>query len=128
MVLEMNAPLAINDDVAQRQPAGTGVSNSRASAVLITTMLAAVTAAGAVLRFHILTAKSFWFDEGASVGIVRLDWYNFVRILWGGEANMTHYYLLPREWLHFASSEWFICTLYALLGLSIIPVFFVLAL
>ncbi len=126
MLVEMNAPLAINDEVAQRQRAGAGVSNSRASSVLIIALLAAITAAGAVLRFHILTAKSFWFDEGASVGIARLDWYNFVRILWRREANMTLYYLLLREWLHFGSSEWFIRSLSALLGLATIPAVYVL--
>jgi mannosyltransferase len=74
-----------------------------------------------VLRFHILTAKSFWFDEGASVGIARLDWYNFARILWRREANMALYYLLLRWWLHFGNSEWFIRSLSAFLGLATIP-------
>src|SRR5947208_17064543 len=101
MLVEMNAPLAINDEVAQRQRAGARVSNCRASSVLIIALLAAITAAGALLRVYILTAKSFWFDEGASVGIARLDWYNFVRILWRREANMALYYVLPRGWLHF---------------------------
>ncbi len=113
MLVEMNAPLAINDEVAQRKRAGIVASNSRSSALIIT-LLSAITAAGAVLRFHILTAKSFWFDEGASVGIARLDWYNFVRILWRREANMTLYYLVLRGWLHFGSSEWFIRSLSAL--------------
>src|SRR5437762_9547753 len=125
MVLQMNAPVAINDDVAQRKRAGIVASNSRSSALIIT-LLSAITAAGAVLRFHILTAKSFWFDEGASVGIARLDWYNFVRILWRREANMTLYYLVLRGWLHFGSGEWFIRALSALLGLATIPAVYLL--
>jgi mannosyltransferase len=125
MVLEMDAPLTTTE-VIQRQPAGTVVSNSRASSALIITLLAAITAEGAVLRFQLLTAKSFWFDEGASVGIARLDWYNFVRILWRREANMALYYLLLRGWLHFGSSEWFIRSLSALLGLATIPAVYVL--
>ena len=44
--------------------------------------LSALLIIGAVLRFLFLTRKSFWFDEGVSVQIARLDWYNFARILW----------------------------------------------
>jgi hypothetical protein len=66
---------------------------------------------GALLRFHALAAKTFWFDEGVSVGIAGLDWYNFVRILWRREANMSLYYLLLRPWLHFGNSESFVRSL-----------------
>ncbi|PYX95433.1 MAG: hypothetical protein DMG71_09320 [Acidobacteria bacterium] len=63
-------------------------------------LLGAVVTLAAVLRSLFLTRKSFWFDEGVSVQIARLDWYNHVRILWRREGNMSLYYLLLRGWLH----------------------------
>lgn len=89
-------------------------------------ILAAITVAAAVLRFHDLTAKSFWFDEGVSVGIARLDWYNFVRILWRREANMSLYYLLLRAWLHLSHSEAFVRSLSVLFGVAAIPALYLL--
>src|ERR1700758_1133272 len=84
-------------------------------------LLAGLTVAGAILRFLFLTRKSFWFDEGVSVQIARLDWYNFARILWRREANMSLYYLLLRGWLHLGHSEFFIRTLSVLPALAAIP-------
>ena len=125
----MNAPLttpAINPETVETRGVSPRTPNSTSSHLVIIGSLAAITAAGAALRFHILTAKSFWFDEGASVGIARLDWYNFVRILWRREANMALYYLLLRGWLHFGNSEWFVRSLSAFLGLATIPAVYVL--
>lgn len=65
----------------------------------------------AALSFHALVAKTFWFDEGMSVGIARLDCYNFLRILWRREGNMSLYYLALRLWLHFGSSPAFVRSL-----------------
>jgi mannosyltransferase len=93
--------------------------------LLIASVLGLITVAAAVLRFHLLTVKSFWFDEGASVGIARLDWYNFLRILWRREANMALYYVLLRSWLHLGSSEWFIRALSVLFALATIPAIYV---
>jgi mannosyltransferase len=67
--------------------------------------------AGVVLRFAHLTAKPYWFDECFSVEVSRLDWSNFLHVLWWREANMTLYYLLLRAWLHFGQSEFFIRSL-----------------
>jgi mannosyltransferase len=84
-------------------------------------ILAAITAGGALLRFHALAAKTFWFDEGVSVGIAGLDWRNFVRILWRREANMSLYYLLLRPWLHLGHSESFVRSLSVIFGVATIP-------
>ena len=80
------------------------------------------------LRFHALDRKSFWFDEGASVAIARLDWYNFVRLIWRREANMTLYYLLLRAWQHLGGSEWFIRSLSVIFSVAAIPTIYLLAL
>jgi mannosyltransferase len=87
-------------------------------------ILALIAAFAAFLRFHALAAKTFWFDEGVSVGIARLDWYNFGRILWRREANMSLYYLLLRYWLQLGQSEFFVRTLSVLLALATIPVIY----
>ena len=87
-------------------------------------LLAVITGVAAALRFHSLATKSFWFDEGVSVAIARLDWYNFARILWRREANMSLYYLLLHFWLHFGGSEFFVRTLSVLFAVAPIPVIY----
>ena len=67
-----------------------------------------------------------WFDEGVSVGIAGLDWYNFVRILWRREANMSLYYFSLRYWLHFGSSEFFVRSLSVLFAIASVPVTYLL--
>src|ERR1700733_3288624 len=89
-------------------------------------LLAVITGVAAALRFHSLATKSFWFDEGVSVAIARLDWYNFARILWRREANMSLYYLLFRGWLHFGRSEFFVRSLSVCFAVASIPVIYLL--
>jgi mannosyltransferase len=89
-------------------------------------VLVMITAFSAVLCFHSLAAKSFWFDEGVSVVIARLDWSNFLRILWRREANMSLYYLLLHFWLQLGSSEFFIRTLSVVFALATIPALYLL--
>jgi mannosyltransferase len=79
-----------------------------------------------LLRFHAIGQKNVWVDEGVSIALARLDWYNFLRILWRHEANMTLYYLFLRAWLLFGSSEAYIRTLSTLFGVATIPAVFVL--
>jgi mannosyltransferase len=113
----VNAPHAIPGNV--RQPPAKG---SAARAVPL--MLTLITLLAAGLRFHRLAARTFWFDEGVSVGIARLDWYNFGRILWRREANMSLYYLLLRGWLHFGRSEFLVRTLSVLLAVATVPLLY----
>jgi hypothetical protein len=89
-------------------------------------IVAALVAWGVWLRLHALSAKTFWFDEGVSVGIARLDWYNFLRILWRREGNMSLYYLLLRPWLHLGDSESFVRSLSVLFGVATIPMMYLL--
>src|SRR5580704_7434762 len=62
-------------------------------------LCAIITLAAAILRFHGIAAKSFWLDEGISVGIARLPWSQFWDVLRHREANMALYYLLLRFWM-----------------------------
>ena len=89
-------------------------------------MLALIAVVAAVLRFHSLAAKSFWFDEGVSVAIARLDWYNFARILWRREANMALYYFLLHYWMHFGGSEFFVRALSVLFAIASVPAIYLL--
>src|SRR6202790_1874946 len=59
-----------------------------------------ITLVAAILRFHAITAKSFWLDEGISVEIARLPWRQFFYVLRHREINMALYNVL----LHFCVS------------------------
>ena len=96
------------------------------SSSLELSLLALITGLAAVLRFHSLAAKSFWFDEGVSVAIARLDWYNFARILWRREANMSLYYFLLHGWLLFGGSEFFVRSLSVLFAVASVPAIYLL--
>jgi len=89
-------------------------------------LLASIISLAAWLRFHGLAHKSFWFDEGFSVGIARLDWSNFLHLLWVREVNMALYYVLLKLWLAFGMSEFYVRTLSVLFGLAAIPVIYAL--
>jgi len=99
-------------------------SPQAASSPLELGVLTVIAGVAAVLRFHSLAAKPFWFDEGVSVAIARLDWYNFARILWRREANMSLYYLLLHYWLHFGGSEFFVRSLSVLFAVASVPVIY----
>ncbi len=89
-------------------------------------VLALTILAAAWLRFHLLTAKSFWFDEGFSVGVARLGWADFLQLLWHREANMAVYYLLLRLWTKFGISEVFVRSLSVVFALATIPIIYML--
>ena len=84
-------------------------------------------ATGAALRLAALASKPFWFDECFSVEVARIDWRNFLHLLWWREANMTLYYLLLRVWLHFGKSEFFIRSLSVVFSVATIPAIYWLA-
>jgi mannosyltransferase len=112
---------AVNQDAgdspqnASAQPAWTLVS------AFTLTLLAA---GGTALRFLFLARKPFWFDEAFSVEVARLSWYDFIRLLWWREANMSLYYVLLRGWLHLGSSPFFIRSLSVLASLATLPAIF----
>jgi mannosyltransferase len=88
-------------------------------------------AASAAVRFLFLARKPFWFDECFSVEVARLDWRNFLHLLWWREANMSLYYLLLRIWLvfetHSGQSEFFIRGLSVLIAAATVPAIYWLA-
>jgi mannosyltransferase len=85
-----------------------------------------VVAAGVTARLVCLRCKPFWFDECFSVEIGRIDWRNFLHLLWWREANMSFYYVLLRIWLHFGKSPFFVRSLsVAISGGSILAIYWV---
>lgn len=88
--------------------------------------VAVISAVGAVLQLHAITVKSFWLDEGSSITMARLDWFNLLRILWRREMNMVLYYLLLRGWLHLGDSVAWIRGLSVVFAVAAIPAIFVL--
>ena len=58
--------------------------------------------------------------------MARLDWFNFLRILWRREMNMVLYYLLLRGWLHLGDSVAFIRGLSVIFAVAAIPAIFLL--
>src|SRR5438552_1716492 len=83
--------------------------------------LAFIVTLGSGLRFWHLGARSLWVDEGATAVIARLDWWNFLRLLWRREANMSFYYLLMRGWIHLGHGEAWLRALSATFGVLAIP-------
>ena len=84
-------------------------------------------AAGGAVRFLCLACKPFWFDECFSVEVARIDWRNFLHLLWWREANMSLYYVLLRIWLHFGHSPFFIRGLSAVIAAASLPAVYWLA-
>jgi len=77
--------------------------------------------AATVVRFQCLACKPFWFDECFSVEVARIDWRNFLHLMWWREANMSLYYVLLQVWLHFGQSPFFIRSLSVVISVATIP-------
>src|SRR5262249_30530527 len=119
------APLLMPALTPEPEPKQTIRTDKYSTAAFIGLLL--ITIAGAWLRWRNIGARSLWVDEGSSVAIAHLDWWNFLRLLWRREANMSRYYLLLCGWLHFGSSEALIRGLSVLFGVLTIPAIYALA-
>lgn len=65
-----------------------------------------VVVAAAMARFHDLGRRSLWFDEGVTLGMVRLPFDQFVRHAWDTNLNnQVLNYLVLRPWHLFGESE-----------------------
>src|SRR5919108_234466 len=97
------------------------LTGTKSGKTLEVAVLLGVTTVGAVLRFWHLGGRSLWVDEGTTAVIARLDWWNFLRLLWRREANMALYYLLMRGWIHVGHGEAWLRALSAIFGVLAIP-------
>jgi len=89
-------------------------------------LLAAIIAGAVVIRFMHIGLESLWLDEGASVGIARLAWGEFFRVLWHREGNMALYYLLLRGWMVFGSGDAWVRGLSAVFSIATVPFIYLL--
>jgi len=108
-------PPAVNESASSSQ------SQSRSAGWLHRLVLSLLLGAAAVVRFHCLACKNFWFDECFSIEIARVDWRNFLHLMWWREANMSLYYLMLRAWLHLGQSPPFIRSLSVLVSAATLP-------
>ena len=102
-------------------PEGRLVDRAPAVAVVILVI------AGVVVRLQCLACKPFWFDESFSVEMARMDWRNFLHLLWWREANMSLYYVLLKAWLHFGQGQFFIRSLSVVFSAATLPAVYWLA-
>ena len=100
---------------------GAPPSQARTAVALHWLTLLLLLGAAAAVRFRCLACKPFWFDECFGVEVARIDWRNFLHLMWWREANMSLYYLLLRAWLHFGQSPFFIRSLSVIVSAATLP-------
>jgi len=89
-------------------------------------LLGVATIIGAVLRLHLLAARSLWIDEAASVSFATLSGKAFLKTLWGYQGNMALYYTVLHGWIHLGDSEFAVRSLSVLCGVLTIPAIYLL--
>jgi mannosyltransferase len=87
-------------------------------------VLAAIVLVASVLRFVHIGQESLWLDEGVSVGIARLPWGDFLKLLWRREGNMAIYYLLLRGWMLLGASEAWARAPSAVFSIATVPILY----
>jgi 4-amino-4-deoxy-L-arabinose transferase-like glycosyltransferase len=89
----------------------------------LTGVLAAVIAAGALLRLATVGVQHFWLDEAVTAGLMRLDLDDMVGTMGTTESTPPLYYLIARGWAAvFGTGEVGLRMLSALLGTLTIAV------
>ena len=107
-------------------PVATEPRSPRVRRLLVPLLLVAISALALTLRLLHLGAKSFWFDEIASVSISQGSWGTFLTRLWSYEGNMAFYYCVLRLWLHGTGSEFGIRLLSVIAAVATIPAIYLL--
>jgi mannosyltransferase len=108
-------------EAAVKQRASASIPEPPSISVADWLMLLLLVAACIAVRVWCLACKPFWFDECFSVEVARIDWRNFLHLLWWREANMSLYYVLLRIWLHFGQSPFFIRSLSVAISALAVP-------
>lgn len=127
LVVSSSEPKPGMQPTAVSHSAGTSSSQSHLGGWPHWLTLLLLLVAGTLIRFRCAACKPFWFDECFSVEVARIDWRNFLHLMWWREANMSLYYLLLRTWLHFGQSPFFIRILSAAISAGTLPAIYWLA-
>ena len=107
--------------IAVKESASSSQSQSRAADWPHWLTLFFLLAASIVVRLRCIASKPFWFDECFSAEVARIDWRNFLHLMWWREANMSLYYLLLGGWLHLGHSPFFIRSLSVIASAATLP-------
>src|SRR5436305_504549 len=118
---ELIPPTRMNSSAAGEAPGLTSESEPESAGLPHRISVLLLFAASIAIRFWCLVCKPFWFDEAYSVELARIDWRNFLHLLWWREANMSLYYVLLRIWLHIGQSPFFIRSLSVLITVATLP-------
>src|SRR5262249_51359419 len=90
--------------------------------------LLALVTLGAVLRFSVLEARSFWRDGAVTVLLLRLDFLAMLHTIPGSEGVPPFYYIVAWLWCRlFGTGEAGVRALSALIGTATIPVTYLVA-
>lgn len=116
----LSASPTVTPDRGARLVARWPVPSTRIAQLLVT----ACCALAAALSLYHLGYKSFWLDEGVSVGHARDRWPTFVYDIRTTEANMSLYYFLLREWVRLGTSETRVRLLSCIFAVSTVPVLY----
>jgi mannosyltransferase len=108
-------------EAAVKQRASASIPEPPSISVADWLMLLLLVAACIAVRVWCLACKPFWFDECFSVEVARIDWRNFLHLLWWREANMSLYYVLLRIWLLFGQGPFFIRSLSVVISAVTLP-------
>jgi hypothetical protein len=60
------------------------------------------------LGLYRIGRAAYWFDEAATVTLVRWSWTDLIAVIRGPEAPLGPYYLLMRPWTSISTAEWWV--------------------
>lgn len=96
--------------VRSRRPSArlsrTSARSSRPSGAVVFGSVVFVVAAG--LGLYRIGRAAYWFDEAATVTLVRWSWADLIAVIRGPEAPLGPYYLLMRPWTSLRAAEWWV--------------------
>ncbi len=123
-----DARTATDDPSADRADAPTGPARDDGEAwpVAPRTIAVLATVASAALTLFHLGHKSFWLDEGYSVGHARMPWAPFWTVLTQREPNGALHSLLLFPWIRISDAEWWLRLPSAVAATATVPLLYLL--
>jgi len=103
------------------------VDGARARVAVVWALLVVICIVGAALRFHRIAAKSLWLDETATMGIVSQPFGGMLDAVSAHDTHPPLYYAVLHAWMWGSSSVTRARALSAVVGLTTLTVFYVLA-
>lgn len=112
-------------DIPESPSATSGeVTDTRAPHRYWTWALVSTVVLALAVRIIDLGSKSVFADELASIRFAQLNWTAFWRLITGGEANMTLYYVLLRFWIRISDKVAFVRFLSVIPAVATVPLIY----